>query len=569
MEAFDSLLRSFRLRSGLSAEELAAAARLSLDTIRSYETGRRRPRRRDAVIDLADALDLSPEDTNLMMDSLQFPRVPDGRMKPLFDRRRPLSAAQEECETYSWPCLVTNENFDVIAWNQAANDLSELDFGTDLAEPGARHLLRMALSPWYRDKLVNWDDVIGVLIRMYKTEQLHIEQPEDGTPDFNALVGYVAEHHPTELPHLFEMWTKAIPWVDGWRGYFPADWRTSEGVDLHFNCTVTTWSDFDATWAFDWQPADGATWNWLDARRKGREEGESPIQARAPGRSSWREMLRYARESLGLTRAAAAIRCGVGQDLIEAYEMGRRSPTRDRLVALCDGMVIDGATQNTILEAAGFEGEPSNWALFVSGNERRSRRQPPRQIDHPTVPQIAADIAKHPWPCIIVDDHCDIICENDLAVAATGIDIRNLPNGPARNLLALVTDQEFRARVDTWGEAVSSIFPGTLRVYVQGQSLEGKTAAHFSDVVAHVLEREKAAGRGDEALRSLYAVWRANPRGRLCARVSFPLQCHTRGAQLRFNALLTTWNLYDPRWAIDLHPADAATWAWLGQSPGS
>ena len=59
------------------------------------------------------------------------------------------------------------------------------------------------------------------------------------------------------------------------------------------------------------------------------------------------------------------------------------------------------------------------------------------------------------------------------------------------------------------------------------------------------------------------------PLRRLSARVAFPLrwsQGSLEGDQLCFNALLVPWNLYDPIWVIDLHPADPSTWAWVGSN---
>jgi ABC-type transport system substrate-binding protein/transcriptional regulator with XRE-family HTH domain len=59
---FAELLRYHRTAAGLTQEELAAQADLSVDAISTLERGTRRTPRKDTVALLADALDLSPED---------------------------------------------------------------------------------------------------------------------------------------------------------------------------------------------------------------------------------------------------------------------------------------------------------------------------------------------------------------------------------------------------------------------------------------------------------------------------------------------------------------------------
>ena len=38
---------------------------------------------------------------------------------------------------------------------------------------------------------------------------------------------------------------------------------------------------------------------------------------------------------------------------------------------------------------------------------------------------------------------------------------------------------------------------------------------------------------------------------------------HDDGATLAFACIVSLWSAHDTLWSIDLHPADAATWAWL------
>ena len=81
-----------------------------------------------------------------------------------------------------------------------------------------------------------------------------------------ALIDYIVANHPELLPRLLGLWSAAIPWQEGSRVGFAVDWTTGSGGELRFDCTLTAWSDFDAAWAFDWHPANGATWEWLGSR---------------------------------------------------------------------------------------------------------------------------------------------------------------------------------------------------------------------------------------------------------------------------------------------------------------
>lgn len=56
------------------------------------------------------------------------------------------------------------------------------------------------------------------------------------------------------------------------------------------------------------------------------------------------------------------------------------------------------------------------------------------------------------------------------------------------------------------------------------------------------------------------------PLAALAERVAVPLVWqHDDGTILAFACIVSLWSAYDTLWAIDLHPADAATWAWLNR----
>ena len=573
---FAEMFREARERAGLTQRQLADAMRVSPATIISWESGRRKPgtagRGRDGrqlVIEACDALAADSSELNAMLASLGLSPVPSGRNVPLLERRKPLAVIRDECATYAWPTLAMNEDFEVVAWNDAANDLSELDLETDLAEPGARHLLRMALSKNYRDKLVNWDEVIGEMVAMWKNTGYDPLAPGEKTPAFASIMAYVVSHHPGDIGHLLQLFQGAPPRPEGMRMELDVAWRTSAGEGLRFNCVMRSWSEFDGVAAFDWHPADGATWEWLDARREERRgrapAGEAPLH---PEPSSARALLRAARERYGFSRAALSERSRLSESLIYGLEKGTKPLHRGTLLALATGMVLDVVALNAILEAAGFDPEPSEQTGFLLGYEAPSNPRFDVNLAGFVAPWTPASIAEHishyNWPAIVVNERCEALATNAAAVKLLGLDLRQTPPGPPRNLFAIVTDEPFRRAAANWEVAVANVLPGNLEAYMAppgGHRTAGKDAAYFDGVIQHVRDREARAGRGDRVIHELFAAWRANPNRRLTARVTFPLEWSAAGERLRFNTIISPWNtMFDPYWIIDLHPADGGTW---------
>ena len=558
--SFGLQLQDARRAAGFSQDELAARIGVSLTTIGSWETGRRRPRR-DHAIDLADALGCDTPALNRWLALLGLDPVPDSRVIPLAERRRELAELEAECRSYAWPCLVMDSNFEIIGWNDAANVFSELDLGRDLAEPGARQLLRMALSEHYQSRLLNWDEAIGVMIAMWKSEQQSIADPGSGALFFTRMMEYVFAHHADQVERLMRLWQNPAATRQGIRGVLPIRWRTSTGDILNLHAVQTPWSDFDGSWALDWMPADAATWEWLDRRRSARPRAECDDAAVLPVEvSSWRRLLRESREALGISRRRLAERSGVAEDTIYAFETGRRSPTRERLLELCGALELEGPRMNAILDAAGMEPEPSDWARILLGDDVRfaPRRHSAMVRHHEHGPaEVHEYVDRYPWPCLIVNGTCDVAVVNPAARKLLGVDVEQAPGRVERNLVTLVTSAPFRERIGNWPEVASRVVPRALMPYVAGTN--GARDGYFDQVIHHVRERDGHARH----LAALFDAWRANRQATWSARLAFDVQWRAGDAELLFHAVIAPWNPFDPYWAIDLHPANAATWEWL------
>ncbi len=76
---FGALLRQFRLEAGITQQELAERAKLSMEAISTLERGARTRPRRETVILLSRALKLTPERTTILESAADIPHLPRRR----------------------------------------------------------------------------------------------------------------------------------------------------------------------------------------------------------------------------------------------------------------------------------------------------------------------------------------------------------------------------------------------------------------------------------------------------------------------------------------------------------
>lgn len=574
MERFADLLRTFRQRAGLTQRGLAHASHCSEETIASYESGRRRPQR-GVVLDLAHGLGLDRDDTNRLLASRGMTLESPSMAAAIARRRTSWPTVQAEVAEYTWPCMVMNEYFEILGWNAAANDVAELDLGRDLT-PEGRHQLRMACMDHFRRRMTNWDEVISVMIGLYRFEAFEIAAPGESEPYFNALIAALSRDHPALMPHLFALWSAAEPWPHYNRITWKVEWHPADGTRLQFDATLSGWNYFDASGVQDWFPADAATWRWLEDRRRARlasstEDAQPEFETDRTGlvtlaNAPWNELLRYARERCRMSRRdLAAATATVSESAIYSYEAGRRKPSRETLIEILDGLLADTATANMVLAAAGYEGELGDWARLVGGEplRRQSGQRHRRKGESRSFEEMQREIERHHWPCHIISGSCEVVCGNSAAATLTGIDFPRLPSGGIeRSLLYFITDHQFRDHVPGWREVAANVLPGTLTPYFG--PAHDQPGGHYFRQVAEAIRR-----RDPEVLRDLLAMWRGTTDRKLRTRITFPLRWVTDdGVELEFAMLLAPWNEVDPGWALDWHPANAATWEWFEARQG-
>jgi hypothetical protein len=126
-------------------------------------------------------------------------------------------------------------------------------------------------------------------------------------------------------------------------------------------------------------------------------------------------------------------------------------------------------------------------------------------------------------------------------------------------LLHLLVSPALREHLLNYDEVVSGIAPSGLRQIATGTAPNARLQP-YQAVLAALAEAEP------DGTKRLRAAWDTAPETVLSTRAMFPVVWQADdGSLLHFHGMLTLWSDYLWYWALDFHPADAATWAWLGQ----
>ncbi|MBI2761144.1 MAG: helix-turn-helix domain-containing protein [Chloroflexi bacterium] len=268
MARWTDLLRTAREAANLSRRELADLTGVSEQTIYSFESGRRHPKH-ETLLMLTRALKLDGAGTNDILTDAGFEPEPSAWLRHSVVASRPLAELTSELSSYTWPCLAVNERFEILAWNQPAVQVAELDFGRDLPELHQRNLLRIGAMRHFRDRVVNWSELVGLLVGMYKNYHMGNEELGEGSPYFQAVVTDIVAHDADALPALLQLWTDTPPRPQSGRAVLSVVWRVSDGTVLHFTYVASGWNEFEGVGISDFHPADAATWTWLVNHRTG------------------------------------------------------------------------------------------------------------------------------------------------------------------------------------------------------------------------------------------------------------------------------------------------------------
>jgi transcriptional regulator with XRE-family HTH domain len=158
--------------------------------------------------------------------------------------------------------------------------------------------------------------------------------------------------------------------------------------------------------------------------------------------TSWNDRLRTWRASQGLSREALATAVGVSAESIKAYELAKRRPPRDVLIAVLNGLSVHAREREVIFSEVGY----------ASGGQRVGSDLP--QPEH-TFDDCLREIHLVEWPAVVTDEAMDVLAANRAAQRLWGVDLSREFNTPVqRNLLAQMSNPRIADQMANWEEAV-------------------------------------------------------------------------------------------------------------------
>jgi transcriptional regulator with XRE-family HTH domain len=263
-------LRTFRERLTLSRTELAHLTHISPETLRAYEAGRRKPSRQalDAILG---ALRLDRLEANRIRHSLGFAadylQLGQWELTYMFS----LPELQEEVERIPWPEFVVDENMQVVVANRVTQKLWDVDLEREFPTLQERNMLRVATGQRFGQRLVNWEEMVGVAVAIWKGHHLGAESLESSSPYFRKVVEELMGGNPEYVRRFIDLWDRTPGRSPKVRGRYQVVWRDPAYGEMRFVGLSTTANEWEGLAFNDWHPVDAETWQRLEALKAGRQ----------------------------------------------------------------------------------------------------------------------------------------------------------------------------------------------------------------------------------------------------------------------------------------------------------
>ena len=546
---FGEVLAAARHGKHLTQSQLSETSGVPLHTIRGYEQGNRLPGAGQLQRILA-ALASPREEADRLRTAAGLGLTPDDFEAAMMRARGSSDSTWSEVQQSPWLTLVMNERREIVAWNELANRASERDLG-ELSQ-FRRSLLRMAATPHYEEHLVNWDELIGRLISIFKVEGSDLSSGP-AAQFLQAVLADIAIEDGGFLPRIFDLFNTVPGWPDEDRNVHPIEWRLSSGHRLRFAGAFADWSQYDGMWAFDWHAADAETAAWVDSPAGAASEEPEP-----PSAVPFAAALATARKDARLSRPELAALSRAGASSIGAYENGTRAPSRTAILGLCRALNIDGFSMNRFLREGGFEEEPSDWARWLMGGTPLSTYRGRTELRRTPEALLRRASDGLPWPSVLPDSGCHIVHANPEARRLVPWDeIPVLAGRPGPHLMQLMVSPMFLEAVHNWDEVARVILPGRLAPLVK----DAERNSTRTSLVALGRQLLPAHRTGVERLMDL---WDNSPGISSLRRPGVRFEWTSSESSLAFNCIISGVTAADPYKSLDLFPADPTTFNWLG-----
>ena len=125
-------LRAARRQSRLSLKDVAEQSGLSIQAVRAYEIGRRRPKR-ESMLKILGVLELTAADANALLEQAGF--APEAGLYPPHEFPEYAFRVEElnDPGQRPWPAIATDDAIQVLAVNRAMQALWRFDFKREKA----------------------------------------------------------------------------------------------------------------------------------------------------------------------------------------------------------------------------------------------------------------------------------------------------------------------------------------------------------------------------------------------------------------------------------------------------
>jgi len=263
---FDMLARA-RSRLGVSQAELAARSHVSHSSIKAYEEGKRHASR-VYLTALLDALKIDRVERNLIMTAAGY--ASDGlSFRPTNDDLTfTVDEAATEIERYPWPAFIVDEMMGVPCANRMAQRLWGVDLDREFLNPTERNLLSVASNPRFARRCANLDEILAVLVAVWKGHHRGPESVDDPSPFFGAMLDRFLNGEPEVIARFTRAWQTGGARTPKLRWDYPVVWDEPDVGIMRFHCFASAASEPDGLSFNDWIPLDADTWLRLEQLRQ-------------------------------------------------------------------------------------------------------------------------------------------------------------------------------------------------------------------------------------------------------------------------------------------------------------
>ncbi|MEX1193432.1 MAG: helix-turn-helix domain-containing protein [Dehalococcoidia bacterium] len=261
----------------------------------------------------------------------------------------------------------------------------------------------------------------------------------------------------------------------------------------------------------------------------------------------WSAALRGHRERVGLSRVALAVRSGVSEHAVKAFEWGQRRPKESTLTAIIDALGLTREEANPIRLGVGH---PDDWYAILHERFR------PENVD------LQAEVDRCPWPAFVANQAIDVPYSNAAMarILRANPDQDLLAHGE-RNLVSQLSNPRFTDLFANLDEVVTFMI-GTVKGDPRWQESLGNPSPWLQGRVEMFL-----AGNRDLVARVL-RLWSEAPAISHRARHVYRVHIHhPSGGIMRFRATASIADLWNELTWHEWVPKDAATFQMLDELP--